>query len=216
MPEDPQVHHVELEDGGMGADSIFTVGEGPAGVEHVSIGRGGPDGRAAVADYVPGGPVTDRVDGTGPRKIQSELRTATLLVDRLNLDGAAWHAPELELAGARQERGVDCVARDDAGATLLIQVTTTERELWGQLGRDPQAVRQAELDQVVAAVRAAIEHKVTRAAGNIVLALDATDSPRAALVADAFRKQHGEWAAGVGFASIWLVGPVTAVVQRLT
>ena len=71
---------------------------------------------------------------------------------------------------------------------------------------------------MVAAVRSAIEHKVIYADRHIVLALDATDSPRASLsaVAKEFRRLHGAWASGVGFASIWLVGPVTSVVSCLT
>jgi len=50
-----------------------------------------------------------------------------------------------------------------------------------------------------------------------VLALDATDSPRAALrsVVEMFREQYGEWTAGVGFQEVWVVGPVIDLVNRL-
>jgi hypothetical protein len=211
------VHHVYAQDTATFTESAYAVGSSPDS-GHIGMSRGGPDERSAVADYTVNGPVTNRVDGTGPGKDRSELRVARLLVDRLNELGGAWHDPQLELAGAREERGVDCVAQNDAGDDLLIQVTTTERELWHVRNRNPQAVRQENLNRVVAAVRAAIEHKATYADRDIMLALDATDSPRAALpaVAAEFRQLHGTWASGIGFASIWLVGPLVSLVSSLT
>jgi hypothetical protein len=212
------VHHVYAHDTATATESAFVVGSSPEGDGHIGMSRGAPDERTAVADYTAASDlVADRVDGAGPDRDRSELRAAKLLVDRLNDSGAAWHDPQLELAGAPEERGVDCVARDDAGAELLIQVTTTERELWHLHDRDPQAVRQAKLAQVVEAVRAAIQHKAFHADPDIVLVLDATDSPRTAFpaVAEEFRQQHGAWASTIGFAGIWLVGPVVSLVTRL-
>jgi hypothetical protein len=70
----------------------------------------------------------------------------------------------------------------------------------------------------VDAIKAVIEDKTRFSElDEIVLALDATDSPRYALraVADAFQAQHVAWAAGVGYQAIWLVGPVADLVHRL-
>lgn len=217
MPEEPVVHHVSDTDTVSVYESAFVDGLGPDGSETIRIARDGPDGRIASADATADGKVTDHIEGRASSKDDAELRVAVNLVGKLNQLGASWHAPELERASARDERGVDCIARDDAGKDLLIQVTTTEREVWQQLRHDPHVERSAEGAAVVDAIRTAIAAKATRAAPNIVLALDATDSPRHALrsVAESFREQHGEWAAGIGFAQIWLVGPVTGLVQRL-
>ena len=217
MPEDPVMHHVSASDTASADESAFVDGQGPDGRETIHIDRGGPDGRIASADATPDGKVTDRIEGRASGKDDMELRVAENLVGRLNQLGGAWHTPELLRAGARDERGIDCVARDDAGLDLLIQVTTTERQAWQQLANKPQIERSAESVVVVQAIRTAIVAKATRAAPDIVLALDATDSPRHALrsVANSFCDQHGEWAASIGFAQIWLVGPTSGLVHRL-
>jgi hypothetical protein len=69
----------------------------------------------------------------------------------------------------------------------------------------------------VETIRASIQAKITRADRKIVLALDATDSPRAYFrpVVDEVRIQYGEWAIHVGFREIWIVGPSAALVNRL-
>jgi hypothetical protein len=145
----------------------------------------------------PEGEITDRIEGRASDKDQIELRVARNLITRLNDLGACWQPPELLRVGHREERGVDCTARDDVGNELLIQVTTTDPEVWARPARDPFIVRGGVANAtVVEAIRAAIEHKATRAAPDILLALDATDSPRAAFrsVGESFRGQHGEWA----------------------
>jgi hypothetical protein len=95
-------------------------------------------------------------------------------------------------------------------------VTTTEREVW-QRTRENLHERSAEIHEVVEAIHDAIQAKSKQADPEIMLALDATDSPRAAVrpVVNAFRTQYGAWAAGVGFQEIWVVGPVIALVTRL-
>ncbi len=120
---------------------------------------------------------------------------------------------------AGPEQGVDCVAEGDEGATLRIQVTRVEREVWKQLDKTPSVHRSDKnVDGAVEAVRVAIDAK-RRFAGReeIVLALDATDSLRYALegVVNEFRLRHGAWASAVGYAEIWIVGPGTTLVHRL-
>lgn len=137
--------------------------------------------------------ITDRIEGKASHKDHIELRVAQNLITRLNQLGAYWHAPRLVRAGHREERGVDCSSRDDVGNELLIQVTTTDAEAWVQLAREPLIVRDdVAYARVVDAIRAAIARKATRAAPDILLALDATDSPRAAFrsVVESFRSQH--------------------------
>jgi hypothetical protein len=197
-------------------ESFFVDGQGENGSAHIGVDRAGVDRRVASADVSAAGRVTDRIEGRAPTRDHSELRAAQGLVERLNQDGASWQSPELVHAHAHTERGVDCIARNSSGQALQIQVTTTEREVW-QRTRENLHERAAEIHEVVEAIHDAIQAKSKQADPKIMLALDATDSPRAAVrpVVNAFRTQYGAWAAGVGFQEIWVVGPVVALVTRL-
>jgi len=215
MNPDPIVHHVFAQDSVTAVESAFVDGSGSDGSARIAVDRAGVDPRSASADFEADGSVHDLILGGAPSRDHAELRVARNLVDRLNQFGADWQSPELVRADARQERGVDCIARNSSGQKLLIQVTTTEREVWRE--RENTHERSADIRGVVEAIRAAIEAKVTRADPEITLALDATDSPRAAFrpVVDAFRAQYGSWAGRVGFKEIWIVGPTAALVNQL-
>jgi hypothetical protein len=215
MSTDPVLHHVHSEDAAAAAESLVVDGYGDDGSAHIAVDRAGVDRRVASADVSADGVINDRIIGTAPNRDHAELRVAEHLVDRLNQLGADWQRPELVRADARNERGVDCISRSASGQELLIQVTTTEREVWRQ--RENVHERSVTSQMVVQAVRAAVQAKATRSDQKIVLALDATDSPRAAFraVVDAFHAQYGAWAANIGFQEIWLVGPVAALVNRL-
>jgi hypothetical protein len=183
---------------------------------HIAIDRADVDLRVASADLSADGLVSDRIVGSAPGKHDAELRVARYLVDRLNqLSGDDWASPEPVLADARHERGVDCIARKPSGEELLIQVTTAERDMWQR--REDVHERSEDIRAVAEAIRAAIQAKRTRADRKIMLALDATDSPRASFrpVVDEFRTQYGDWAVHVGFREIWIVGPSAALVNRL-
>jgi hypothetical protein len=208
-------HHVFDSDAVAAAESAAVDGSGSDGSARISVDRAGVDSRVASTEISGDGLVTDHIEGRAPKKEHAELRVAQYLVGRLNQLGANWQRAELVGANASSERGVDCVARSTSRPPLQIQVTTTEREVWGK----SEAIheRSAEIRAVVEAIRIAVQAKATRADRDVVLALDATDSPRAALrqAVDTFRAQHGAWAADVGFKEIWLVGPVAALVNRL-
>jgi hypothetical protein len=217
VPEDPTIHHVFDDDVASGYESAVVDGLGRDGDERIAVDRGGPDPRVASANAFAAGPITDRIEGKASHKDHAELRVAQYLVQRLNQLGEDWHDPQVLRASSRDERGVDCVARDSDGRPLQIQVTTTEREAWKQLADVLCIERSAANDAVVEAVRTAIDCKATQADPDVVLALDATDSVRAAFrsVAGKFRDQHGRWAAEIGFQEIWLVGPAVGLVHRL-
>jgi hypothetical protein len=187
-----------------------------SGSEAIRIEREGPDARSAAANYLAGGDVTDHIEERASGKATSELRTSALLVERLNDEGGQWHPPQ-RYPGDR-EQGIDCMSTSDDGATLNIQVTRPEREAWEQLVTGPFDRTDPDVSRAVEALRVAIEGKA-RLAGRseIVLALDATDSAVYSLqrVVEAFRETHGKWAAGVGYASIWVVGPGKELVLRL-
>jgi hypothetical protein len=199
------------------ATSASMTGHKPpgSGGESVRVARGGEDPRVAGADVDPAGELSDHVEGHASSKDSSELRAATVLVEHLNAGGAHWGPPTLYRG---KEIGVDAVTADGA-ERLQIQVTTPERSAWALLAKQHRVERlDPGVHDAVDAIKAAIEDKTLFSElGEIVLALDATDSPRYALraVADAFLAQHVAWAGGIGYQAIWLVGPVAELVHRL-
>jgi hypothetical protein len=183
--------------------------------ESIRVGRGGADPRVADADLAGSGEISDRIEGRASTKDAGELRAASVLVEHLNAQGGRWAPPSLQTG---PEDGVDAIASDGV-ERLRIQVTTPERSAWAQLATEPQVARSDEsVDVAVEAIRTAIESKTLFAGrDDIVLALDATDSPVYALsgVAEAFRAGHEDWARQVGYKAIWLVGPIVDLVHRL-
>ncbi|MFM9540074.1 hypothetical protein [Streptomyces turgidiscabies] len=207
-----EVHYVEVNDTVGVTESHVVDGFGEGGETIVT----GGDGHDTSVEADPAGPVTVRV-GRKPSTAESELRTAQLLVQRLNHDGAQWEPPQLTNPGARDEKGIDCEASGPEGLRLRIQVTTPERVAFREIGRGSEFRSSTSEESLVVALRDAIEAKRTRSAPDIHLALDAVHAPAHALrsVAEAFRRLHGGWAASVGFQEIWLVGPSVGLVQRL-
>jgi predicted nucleic acid-binding Zn-ribbon protein len=182
--------------------------------------RGGSDPRNADADLDPGSrEVRDRIEGRASTKEAVELRTALTLVQHLNSLGATWGSPELhdgQEKGGREE-GVDAFALD-GDKKLNVQHTTPERAAWAELAKQPEFTRSELESEAVEALKTAIAKKLRFANRHeIVLALDATDSPRYALngVVEAFRSTHGAWAKSIGYEAIWLVGPEASLVYRL-
>jgi hypothetical protein len=216
VSDDPSVRYVTSSDEGHVSESAFVDGSGPGTDATIRIDRGGSDPRRAAVE-LHGGTVAEYIAGKASNDNQSELRVADLLVCHLNGLGANWRDLQLLQASAYDERGVDCAAYGDAGKELLIQVTRVDQSAWRPLHRSPSISREQTISSLVETIRSAIDHKKTRAASDIVLALDATDSPGSALreVTESFRRLHGEWALTTGFSQIWLVGPVNALVQRL-
>jgi hypothetical protein len=152
--------NLTVADYGAAAESAFVDGLGGDGSETIRVARGGSDGRVASADATPDGKIADRIEGRASYKDHAEFRVAANLVSRLNQLGANWRSPVLLRADAREERGVDCIAHDGAGNKLLIQVTTTDQDAWGQLARDSLVVRGVTSVAVVEAIRAAIAHRL--------------------------------------------------------
>ena len=202
----------------VSTSAAFTAYKPPgASGESVRHDRGAADPRVADADLEPSGELRDRIEGRASTKGASELRAARILVEYLNSLGARWAPAELH-RGGREEEGVDAVAAD-GDQTLEVQVTTPEHSAWSTLAQQSELVRgEPDVEAALESIKTAIERKTLFAGREeIVLALDATDSLRYALkgVADAFRAKYGPWAVGAGYQSIWLVGPLADLVQRL-
>lgn len=122
---------------------------------------------------------------------------------------------------------MDCWAAHakDGRRTLSIQVVRAiaERGFWQTLWRlaritEGRTVRDLAAHLLVAVKKKSVDDRIPLSVRpGLVLALDATRLPVLALdsVAEYFRKQHGSWAASLGFAAIWVVGPVTLLCHRL-
>jgi len=137
-----------------------------------------------------------------------------ILIERLNQSGPHWEQPKRP----RREGGVDCEA-SDGEEVLKIQVTRAEpsQRFWQKLSTAGQVAGCSTVDDSTDILRAAIDRKSVSASNDVVLALDATDTPGFAFqaVTDSFRKRHGPWAAHIGFKQIWLVGPTARLTERL-
>jgi hypothetical protein len=202
-------------------DDVVVDGQG-GGSEAIRIERGGPDLRSASVDRSAEGSVDVTISGSLPRKQLTELRTARLLVEHLNGAGAAWEPPvscddERRQTGAAED-GVDCVSCGPNGE-LRIQVTTPETQRWQELAKTGLVDHRGDSTEgLVEAIWASVQRKRhVSGRSKIVLALDATDSPAFAFrtVVAEFRASFGGAAAAIGYQSIWLVGPVADLVQRL-
>jgi hypothetical protein len=116
-------------------------------------------------------------------------------------------------------RRSNCRRTPDGKTKLKVQVVRAEvgPELRRSLSRRDSVSGKPRSDEIADSLQAAIEHKRTRAFGDIVLALDATETPRFAFapIISSFRKRYGVWAAQVGFKQIWVVGPIPDLVAQL-
>jgi hypothetical protein len=193
-----------------------------------------PDGTASTVvragDFVAssvtgGGQQRQDFQGRPSQGEQDVLQVCRSLRFALEREGEVW-------GRFGQPRGrpddVDAVARNAAGDRLQVQVTRIERAAWEVLGRHGQATLQRGPEELAAAIRAALESKgdpspqrrggiPARQRSEILLALDAISSPAYAdeAVVAAFLAGHREWAAGLGFRAVWLVGPTVALTRRL-
>jgi hypothetical protein len=190
--------------------------------EAIRIAREGGGARSATVDRRADGSVSETIAGPPPRKRETEIRTARLLVERWNLDGGAWEPPiscdeERQRTGAPED-GIDCRSHGPDG-DVLIQVTSPEVELWAPLHKAGQITRpNCNVEDLIDAIWTAIEKKrFVSGRQGIVLALDATDCPSYSFrsVVTAFQGKFGLRAASVGYQSIWIVGPSASLVQRL-
>jgi hypothetical protein len=145
------------------------------------------------------------------------LQVCRSLQGALALQGETWD----RFSPASSADDVDAVARNDAGAELRVQVTQVERAAWKTLAQARQATSQRSVEELVADIRTAVESKSRKHSpaqrSKLVLALDAIRSPGHVHepVPTAFLTDHGQWAAGLGYQAIWLVGPTAVLTRQL-
>jgi hypothetical protein len=146
------------------------------------------------------------------------LDVCKILIEQLNAQGAQWGT--LKLSEDRKGK-IDCVAIDQE-KELNIQVTRAvqDQELRKSLAKFAEVTRHITVTQAVEDLRSAVKHKediplVQRA--NILLALDATETPGHALstIIKTFRQRYGQEVRKLGFQAIWLVGPLSTLTAQL-
>lgn len=196
------------------SDSIVVHKTGPGG-EAIRTNDWGA-GEIAV-DEKPGGVVRSSTRAAPKQGEDDTLLVGRALVRRLNEEGANWSTPEQVI----DDSDVDCVARQD-DALLEIQVKRiAEEEFWRSLRRHGlvagDETMQAMADTLRARVGAIAKRYAPSRRGRVTLALNARQTPQYAFeaVARSFRERHGEWARGLGFAGIWVVGPSPELTRRL-
>jgi hypothetical protein len=172
-----------------------------------------------------GAQVKTSVSGEGSRGESANQVVATILVKRLNEDGASWSEPQLAARDSRAEEGVDFKAHDRSNTSLVLHVQVTKAmadgEYWRALNQNAVASDTRHVDQAADDLMTAIDRKFTITASqqraSLVLALDAIKTPGHALqpVATSFAARHGPWASRLGFQAIWIVGHSVALTRRI-
>jgi len=172
------------------------------------------DGRSAAADRNDDGSFSYAVSGSSPQGEEQSLNACRLLIKKLNSQGAKWGEPSFVGAGH-----VDCQAFDitDHENVLQVQVVqaVTDKRLWKRLNAQGSVqVSATDSSAMTQQIEAAIKHKEViisvNARSDLVLLLDATLVPVLSFdhVIEEFRSQFGTWVDSLGFAAIWLVGPL--------
>ena len=120
----------------------------------------------------------------------------------------------------------DCVSRaQDGSDRLAIQVVRAlaDQDFWRTLSGETEISLSHTLDEAADRLRDAMEHKadprrIPRSQRpGLALALDANRVPGLAFpqVIERFEERHGDWVRGLGFRSVWIVGPATDLVRQL-
>ncbi len=188
-----------------------------------AVRKQGEGEHAVAADVGEHQDVVLSLEGPASHGEDNVGRVAGVLVQRLRSSGRSWSEPRIVAGlGARAESGIDFEIDGADGSIVLAQVTRadTNRELWACLADVGQIQGRYGLNKTAGALRDAIEKKARIPEGDrrvMSLVLDATLVAGHAMppVIEEFRRQHGEWARGIGFQAIWCVGPVQELVWRL-
>jgi rubredoxin len=181
-------------------------------------------GESVVADQASDGSVQYSITGKSRQGETGNLGVCRTLIERLNREGDGWGEPTDTSGDSRTEEGVDCKAYH-GNRVLNVQVTRAEidQQIWRQLGQAQQVTSSSASPAEVAGtlckpILAKAKKIITPAQRQeIVLALDATQSPIHGFqdIVQSFRQLHGQWAQGLGFRGIYVVGPTADLTARL-
>jgi hypothetical protein len=141
----------------------------------------------ANADYNPSEKLAFSNTGRGRQNEQGNLAVGAALIEKLNSLGAKWGPPVW-----CNEKGVDCFSQDQS-EKLAIQITKISPEgYFRNLNRRGSASREEDIEQAVSDITEAVRRKTGQASPQIMLALDATDTPvyTMSAVLNALRSKH--------------------------
>jgi hypothetical protein len=175
----------------------------------------GEDQRRSSADIDIDGKLSYIIKGSSPQGETGSIEVCKALIECLNKEGSHWREPRpIDFSD-----DYDCIAYDGS-QELHIQVTRAlEERLWrllaneGKAGEEHITVKEAADD-----LWHAIEKKKDYGdKGNIILAIDARDTPGHALqvVVESCWQRHKMEIRELGFKAIWVVGPIEELIIQL-
>jgi hypothetical protein len=176
--------------------------------------------RASAADQMTSDSQTFQIEGTAPQREEDTLLTCRILVRKWNEDGEAWAEP------TEGQDDVDCRAESTSDSRTVAQIQVVraiiDPTLWKTLSVSGRVrIEEIRIGKLADWLKESIEKKAKRMPtprrAQLHIALDATRLPGLGFddVAGYFLNRYGPWAAALGFASIWLVGPSTRLTWRL-
>lgn len=165
-------------------------------------------------------PIRFGTQGEPRRGERDSIKVCSILIERLNSDGASWGTPK-QPEGL--EEGVDGVAhdvRDPSTKPLRIQVTRSlaRTKYWAELDRSKQlgVQRTGSEENLATDLFNAIQRKKNHRK-DVVLALNAIFTPGHAFVpvVTVFHSRYLRAVQSLGFEAIWIVGPTARYTAQL-
>jgi hypothetical protein len=185
------------------------------GVTDEAVRISGPRDREAAGDIKSGASTTQDISGRAPRGEEGRLETAILLVQKLCQLGEVWNQPyEVDISD------IDCQSVGEDGLLDIQVVRPAMSDMWKTLSRTGHSSQAATVDELADVILEVARKKARLPPdqlGNLVLAIDARDTPVFAMAGtvDGFRGRHINEVARLGFRSVWVVGPTVDFVARL-
>jgi hypothetical protein len=178
------------------------------------------DDAAISADALAGTELARSVKAKPRHNEEGTDKVCSLLLAKLNQNGESWKNLRCPEGGASD---VDWTAENDEGDVLKMQVTRAEssKPFWRGIGKGDVMCNLQSENAAMQNLKDAIVAKSSGLPASqkeaLLLVLDATETPDLAFaqIVDSFRAYHGKWAKGLGFKSVWIVGPVEDLVHRL-
>lgn len=178
--------------------------------------RPAPNGSATLHDS---GRVDLKLTGQPPRNEEDSLAVSDRLVRYLNIGGEHWSNPVPGVAD------VDAISTDrtNPAMRLSIQVVraSTDRNFWQTLGRDGAAEKiqdvAAASNELISTIRKKAGRYPAAQRSSLTLVLDAGRTPNHTFkeVHDLFAQTHRDECCSFGFSSVWIVGAMDELVNRL-
>jgi hypothetical protein len=166
----------------------------------------------ANADYNPSEKLAFSNRGRSRQNEEGNLAVGAALIEKPNSLGAKWGPPVW-----CNEQGVDCFSQDQS-EKLSIQITKiSPGGYFKNLNERGSASHEQHIEQAMWDIMEAVRRKAGQASPQIVLALDATDTPvyTMSAVLDALRSKQEAELRGSRWQAIWLVGAEPTLTSRL-